>query len=283
MKRSLFCLFTIALAYVNAVTADTLIAQETYSLYDYVNKTQNYSNSITPSESNFNIVIDGKEISVGITGWSDTGSSNDNLLEQGTLDGWYNCDINRSYCTTQNRKYGYGLQNVESGDSHSIDNYSGGKDFDMFLLSFDTAVSIQGAGFSWKNNSSDKEVTVVGLNDFSGFGSDSSLTWASVAGNVVDNTIGHFSTKFNSSVGLYESKFKGITQTATYWLVGAYNTYFDTPSSQHEGVGLKLSTHDIAVHKQKTTQTPTQVSEPGALALMGLGLGLVLYRRKRRV
>ncbi|HBA56242.1 MAG TPA: hypothetical protein DCZ37_00030, partial [Alteromonas macleodii] len=25
------------------------------------------------------------------------------------------------------------------------------------------------------------------------------------------------------------------------------------------------------------------VSEPGALALMGLGLGLVLYRRKRRV
>jgi hypothetical protein len=220
---------------------------------------------------------------VGITGWSDTGSSNDNLLEQGTLDGWYNCDLNEHYCTTQNRKYGYGLQNVEGGDSHSIDNYSGGKDFDMFLLSFDTAVSIQGAGFSWKNNSSDKEVTVVGLKDLSGFGSDSNLTWASVAENVLDNTIGHFSTTLNNSVGLYESKFKGITQTAKYWLVGAYNTYFDTSSSQHKGVGIKLSTLDIALHKQKTTPPPTEVSEPGALALMSLGLGLVLYRRKRRV
>ena len=33
----------------------------------------------------------------------------------------------------------------------------------------------------------------------------------------------------------------------------------------------------------ETNPPPTQVSEPGALALMGLGLGLVLYRRKRRV
>ena len=283
MKRSLLYFLAVALFFITPVSADTLIAQETYSLYDYVKKTSNYSGSITPSENSFNIVIDGKEISVGITGWSDTGSGSDNILEQGILDGWYNCDINKSPCTTQNRKYGYGLQNVESGDSHSIDNYSGGKDFDMFLLSFDTAVSIQGAGFSWKRNSSDKEITVAGLKNSSGFGSDLNLTWASVAGNVFENAIGHFSTTYNASAGLYESKFKDITQTAKYWIVGAYNTHFDTSSNKHQGVGLKLSTLDIALHKEKVTPPPTEVSEPGALALMSLGLGLVLYRRKRRV
>ena len=83
---------------------------------------------------------------------------------------------------------------------------------------------------------------------------------------------------------MYESKFTTLTNSAKYWLVGAYNTVFDDSSSTYHGVGFKLSSLDLAIQKSTTPPpAPTPVSEPGALALMSIGLGLLAYRRKRRV
>ena len=62
--------------------------------------------------------------------------------------------------------------------------------------------------------------------------------------------------------------------------MGAYNKTFGDIGGHDYNDAFKISSIQF---ESKLTPPPTQVSEPGALALMSLGLGLVLYRRKRRV
>jgi hypothetical protein len=256
--------------------ADSSLNEATYSIYEdgLAVTTNAASNGVS-----FN--LNGVPIKIGITGWSDTGGSNDDKLESGSIQAYYNCTLGKNGCTTANRKVGYGLQNTESGDGHALDNFTGGNDFDMFLFSFSEAVSLKSAGFSYISGSNgNSEVTIAGLSDISMF-SDSNTTWSDVTGNIIAGALGHFGIdRTKNDSGLYESSFgNDFTQTAKYWLVGAYNTVFDGNNSTHHGVGLKLSSLDISI---QNTQQNTEVSEPGALALMSLGLGLVLYRRKRR-
>ena len=258
------------------VYADVPLHEATVSL-----KNDKITHATTPGTHVTTVDIDGKLVSMGFSGWSDNAGFLNDTLKSGTIDGWYNCDINEVGCTDQNRKYGYGIENSESGDSHSADNYSGGGDFDMFLFTFSEDVTLAGAGFSWMNgDNGTNEVTVAGISDINAFFSGTSATWQNVKANIISGTLGHFGINAKGANGLYESKFETITGKAQYWLVGAYNTIFDEVGSQSgDGVGLKLSTLDISIAKTTTT---TEVSEPGALALMSLGLGLVLYRRKRR-
>ena len=146
----------------------------------------------------------------------------------------------------------------------------------MLLLSFDTAVSLTGASFSWVDGSSkSKDITVAGLKDNSLSLFSGSTTWADIAGNAISTAIGHY------DISNYQSSFTKLT-TAKYWLIGAYNTFFDTSLSNFEGVGFKLSSVTASLNAELDPPS-TEVSELGARALMSLGLGLVLYRRKRRV
>ncbi len=247
--------------------SDTSLEEAKYSLYS------NYS-------SGDQFKIGAEEISVlDLSAWSDTGGSWDNYLRSSNTPSWWNCV---STCVK-----GYGQENGDyswGGDSHSIDNFSdkGKHDFDMYLFSFDTEVILTGAGYTWKEGSNNnKEVTVAGISDISMFSNSVNKTWRDVA--AVNNVIsaGHFGIS-SVSGGLYESSFTNLT-SAKYWLVGAYNTFFDNDVDSFHGVGFKLSSLTVKLKAPETDTAPTQVSEPGALALMGLGLGLVLYRRKRRV
>ncbi|WP_338518112.1 PEP-CTERM sorting domain-containing protein [Alteromonas gracilis] len=72
---------------------------------------------------------------------------------------------------------------------------------------------------------------------------------------------------------------------AKYWLVGAYNTHFDpsTSVSDIDGSGFKLAALGFSQTTTKTTPPPKEVSAPNTLAFMGLGLGFVMFRRKRLV
>ncbi|KHT60474.1 hypothetical protein RJ44_05490 [Alteromonas macleodii] len=261
-------------------------------IYDLVNSngSKNYSTTVNPAQGTSVVTIQGKTVNVGITAWSDTGS-HDAIYYDGS-DIYVNGDSRWEDETVKSAtidKWGQGLaiENQDAfiygnryyADGHSIDNfneYHGKRDFDMLLLSFDTAVSLTGASFSWVDgSSSSKEITVAGLKDNSLSLFSGSNTWADIAGNAISTAIGHY------DISNYQSSFTKLT-TAKYWLIGAYNTFFDTSIGDFEGVGFKLSSVTASLNAE-TNPPPTQVSEPGALALMGLGLGLVLYRRKRRV
>ncbi|QGX62413.1 exosortase-dependent surface protein XDP1 [Alteromonas mediterranea] len=269
------------------------------SLNEYSLVKDGISYTLSPDSSNgTSITIDDTTVYVGVTSWADTG------YYYGTFDKWSGGYYGGKYYQAENDDLvvnqgslndygaGYGLVNNDvisnqKGDQHSIDNYDAEKgiaDFDMVLLSFSTDVTLTDASFSWvkdyDNTNSNKEVTVVGLDDVSLFSSGQDFTWADVAETTISSAVGHYGVS-NTKVGnSFVSEFTNLT-SAQYWLVGAYNTFFDN-STTSNNFGFKLSSLGIELASEETTP-PTQVSEPGALALMSLGLGLVLYRRKRRV
>ncbi|MHC6646469.1 exosortase-dependent surface protein XDP1 [Alteromonas sp. HB246098] len=264
MKLSKFLLvFTVAYSF-TVQAKDSAISEYNYDLVDK-NGSYNLSQTLDAAQSSTSIFIDDVEVKVGLTAWSDTGGNRDNYIEQ----------IHK----ITNWQGGLTLTNNDDGDLHYIDNFSGGGDFDMILLSFDTDVVLNAANFNRVYGYNDeRKVTVAGLSDITSFQSSNS-TWRNVAGFTVSGAVAH--SGISSRSGSYESKFTGLN-SAKYWLIGAYNTYFDSSAEKFDGFGFKLQALNLELGTT-TTLPPTQVSEPGALALMSLGLGLVLYRRKRRV
>ena len=209
------------------------------------------------------VLIDGKEVKVEITAWSDTLGGSNKYVGSANL-GTFNDSLTV-------------LNKAGNGDNHYIDN---GRYFDMVLFSFEQAVSLNGATFysieSSKRANGVNDITVAGLSDdvFSLFTSGHN-TWSDIAGKAVANASGHFGIKNR------QSTFEGLA-SAKYWLVGAYNSVFSNDNYKDNLVGFKLSSLGIEL-ADEPTQPSTEVSEPSALALMSLGLALVLYRRKRRV
>ena len=108
--------------------------------------------------------------------------------------------------------------------------------------------------------------------------------WADVAssdGLVLSD--GHFNISSNgnySSTSGYTSEFSDLS-AAKYWLVGAYNVYFDDSSSSYSNTGFKLASLNLTTNGTEINQPPTKVSEPAPVALMLIGLGLLALRRKR--
>lgn len=237
-----------------------------YVQYDLVsdNGNYNFSEVTNPTNSSHEIVVNGVRIQVGLTAWSDTADANglaDRIVEQTNITNWQG---------------GLAITNNDSSnDSHYIDNFEGGDDFDMILLSFDKEVILSHATFNAVNgDNGSKEITVAGLDESVVPLFSNSSTWDDIARKSLTGSLGHFGINNDTS------SFTSLTKAAKYWIVGAYNIYFDNGSDQYNSVGFKLSTLTVghSVHSPAT-----EVSEPGALALMSLGLGVLLYRRKRRV
>ena len=299
--------------------SDRALDEAIYTLVDGVGSTRT-TNIFSGTDASQGIMIDGINVKVSVSAWSDTGSKaltydfNTNTWDEGTEDesvkeatlvDYTNCSIN-SYgnCISGTRAYGYGMTNQDQvwynnsngnyvpwGDSHSVDNFNdhGSRDFDMILLSFDQEVVLTGGTFSanYHDGGEENDVTVAGLDYNSAnalFTGTSDFTWSDVSDTVIAGALGHFDiSETKNSDNYYESSFTKKLTAAKYWLVGAYNTVFDqSASGSVNKVGFKLSSLTVGL-EQKRTPPPTEVSEPGALALMSLGLGLVLYRRKRRV
>ncbi|WP_370245614.1 exosortase-dependent surface protein XDP1 [Alteromonas abrolhosensis] len=303
-------LVSLANVFVLLFTGSVVATETTLDEFNY-NLNQDGINNTTNAQSGVTVSIDGRDVKVGLTTWSDTGfykysndydySERDNVVkQQQVLSGYRN----------NNGSIGYGLTNKDTktvcvstnwygscnsystrGDQHTIDNVRneyGKQDFDMILLSFSESVTLTSGSFSsayhYNNTNSSKEVSVVGLSDIDKFQSGENFTWSDIALNsAIGAATGHYSV--GSQLGnYYQSEFTGLS-AAKYWLVGAYNTIFDNGASQQSDFGFKLSALGFSIDNTPDTPNtpPTQVSEPGALALMSLGLGLVLYRRKRRV
>lgn len=225
----------------------------------------NYTETTNASSSSTVIKINGIDIRVAVSAWSDTRATHNsydgNVELAHELSNWYG---------------GLTVTNQDSGDSHYIDNYYY-NDFDMILFSFDKAVTLSGASFNSADSTNGvNDVTVAGLSDdvLTYFNSGTS-SWADIAGKAISGATGHF------GISSLQSTFEGLT-SAKYWLVGAYNSVFEGDNNQHNKLGFKLSSINVRLSGPSASEPPNQVSEPGALALMSLGLGLVLYRRKHR-
>tara|TARA_Y100000296_G_scaffold76487_1_gene97151 strand:+ start:832 stop:1773 length:942 start_codon:yes stop_codon:yes gene_type:complete len=313
MKLNRVCVPLLVLAFsANVAASDDMLKEATYNFFNK-DSAGNFigSNGHEISSSNIqsSITIDGIDISVGLSLWSDTGAQSaaykgsDGNYYWSTLDGdtkWEDDTVRNASAIKWGDGFGIengdrnGLTNRDGyvnpndgktyhlqGDSHSIDNFSdyGSRDFDMVLLSFEKAVTLTGASFSaLYGGGSNKDITVAGLSSNAGF--DGLSTWSDIAANTITGAVGHFNITNNS--GIIESSFTPLT-SAKYWLVGAYNTIFDNNAGSLSSVGFKLSSLTVGYKTETTPPPSTEVSEPGALALMSLGLGLVLYRRKRRV
>ncbi|WP_334032209.1 exosortase-dependent surface protein XDP1 [Alteromonas sp. P256] len=207
--------------------------------------------------------IDGVDVGVGISAWSDTLGGNNYFVESAQL-GTFKDSLTV-------------LNFAGDGDDHYIDN---GRYYDMVLFSFEEAVTLKGASFfsidKYKKANGKNDVTVAGLSDDAlGLFTSGKNTWNDISMKAIAGASGHF------GINNLQSTFEGLN-AAKYWLVGAYNSVFSSVNNKRNSIGFKLAALDIELKKPSIQQPPTEVSEPGALALMSLGLGLVLYRRKRR-
>lgn len=297
--------------------SDRALEEATYTLVDGIGDTT-ITNIFKSTDASQGILIDGINVKVSVSAWSDTGSkaltydfntkswdegTEDQSVKEASLVDYINCSFNnRRKCISGTQAYGYGMTNQDQvwynnsngypvawGDSHSVDNFNdhGSRDFDMILLSFDQEVVLRGGTFSanYNDGGEKNDITVAGLSSNSLFTSGNDFTWSDVSDTVIAGALGHFDiSETKNSNNYYESSFSKKLTAAKYWLVGAYNTVFDqSASGSFNNVGFKLSSLTVGLEQKTTPPPPTEVSEPGALALMSLGLGLVLYRRKRRV
>jgi hypothetical protein len=295
----------VAISSFSVLATDSHLATETFDIVSS-NGSLNFFETTDASQSPTSITIDGVVVNVGMTAWSDTGAQSaaykvngkyyvstldgdtaweDETVQSANIEQWGSGIAIANADSTGLGKFdinGNGIKTSLEGDSHSIDNISdyGNLDFDMVLLSFSESVTLTGASVSWLTGSNgSNEITVAGLSENSVALFDGTSTWTDIAENTIAGAVGHFGISSSS----YESNFTGLA-SAQYWLVGAYNTFFDDNAGSFNGVGFKLSSLGIELADATAPPpAPTPVSEPGALALMSIGLGLLAYRRKRRV
>ena len=218
-------------------------------------------------------------VNVAVSSWSDTYSDNDDIVVGG-----------KEFYKISDRN-GYGVINKDSeskNDSpeHAIDNNLWGNyynnyaervkyaDFDFVLFSFSEAVTMTGANFGWAQTQSDSQVSVAALSDLSLLTSGND-TWSSIAGAALAKN----SFDITECDTGYTSAFD-FTQSAQYWLVGAYNVAFgDITNGQTFNDAFKLTA--VGFNKN-SPKTPSEVSAPGTLGLFLLsGVAVALRRRQR--
>lgn len=239
------------------IALPALAGTQTWNLNDGSFNYSGNGNTMTINGANSN--------NLGITGWSDTGSNNS--IETGKL--------------TYNSDWGLMLQNQNEPDrapDHSIDNINNG-DFDMVLLSFDTAIDLEGFRIGWakEGSRSQADISVAAYTGTGSFAFSSSDTWSSLTSSNWSG-VGRY-----SNVGATNYQAVNTDIISKYWLIGAYNPVFDTPtqgawSSNNDGFKLASVTGQTY-----TPTTTTNVPEPGTIAILASGLlGLFATRRSKQ-
>lgn len=263
-------------------TPDTSVCESSLGEFNYNLLEDGVDYGTNPSNSE-GVNIDGVNISVST--WSDTTGGWSKIDGQ-----WvYNAKVEQSDTLTQYGSYGYGLINDQDssyGNNHALDNnkmyvnsygtYYDATDFDFVLFSFDTAVTLTGASFGWVSNQSDSQVSVAALSDLSSLMSGTS-TWTDIIGSAI--TAGSFDITYCDPG--YVSNFD-FSETAKYWLVGAYNTVFGDNGGDMYNDAFKLAS--VGFNKVNTPESGkpnAEVSEPASVALLFAAGGLIAWRRNR--
>lgn len=196
-------------------------------------------------------------------------------------------------------KWAYGITNDDEayyrGDAdHAIDNlnyFSSGsdnsknyrltnveRDYDFILLSFDSAVTLTGASFSWLYDSRDSQVSVAALSNTSKLTSGVN-TWS----HIVEDALTSASFDIESCEYLDHRAGFTFTESAQYWLVGAYNTVFGNIGGKFNNDAFKLANIGFSVTETTGTPDTTEVSEPGTIGLIMACSLFVMWRRKKAI
>ena len=223
---------------------------------------------------------------VTATGWADTGTGSPMLLEQQVATGVDS--------TTKMKLYGGGLginnrdgcasaaSGCDVGDlvsdapEHALDN---NERYEMVMLSFTQSVKLTNAKVGWTGTDSD--ITVLAYTGVAGQQSISGKTW---------DTLGSGWTKIGNYSDLVVNDNRAINAGNTYssyWLIGAYNPLAGGNSGYTLGndyVKLAAVTGVVCVGGTGPNcgTPPSQVPEPGSLALVGFALMGMMGLRKRR-
>lgn len=168
---------------------------------------------------------------------------------------------------------GLGVE-YDTSPEHAINN--AGNDFDMLLLTFSEAVSLNSINLGWidGNNNAERlkrsDISILAGTSET-FASPLNQSWQSLVGNGWQlegnyNGVGLGNETVND-VGIIASK---------YWLVGAYNSTLGSAISGNDTYNDSFKLSSVSVEK-----AIVKVPEPSALFLFGLGLlGLVAVRRR---
>lgn len=261
----------------NSSLKENTYSNDTNKSYDLVADGVSYGTNA----ANSNVTVNGVKIS--LAAFADTQNIHNEVVVGASLekisDKW-------AYGVTNNDEAGYygwsdhAIDNVNHYSQGSNNAYFSGmtnveRDYDFVLLSFDKAVTLTGAGFSWLANLDDSQVSVAALNNTSLLTSGTS-TWS----NIVDDalTTGSFDIK-SSGNSDYEANFT-FKDAANYWLVGAYNTVFGNIGGRVGNDAFKLAAVDFSVKEIAETSNTTEVSEPGTVGLLMACSLFAMLRRK---
>lgn len=251
------------------------LGESTYDLVD-----DGVFNSMNPSESSIN--IDG--VNVSMSAFSDTQNVYNETVVSANLEKISNT---WAYGVTNNDEVGY-----SGGADHAIDNinyygqgsysayYSGmtnvERDYDFVLLSFDKAVTLTGASFSWIYSSNDTQVSVAALGNTSTLTSGVN-TWSDIVADAL--TSSSFDVE-NCEYLDHRADFD-FSESAQYWLVGAYNTVFGNIGGSVGNDAFKLANLGFTIDDSTTPDNKTQVTEPGTIGLLMACSLFVMWRRKK--
>jgi hypothetical protein len=240
-----------------AVSLSAFGATETWSFDTFVGDFDNNGNTFSGTS--------GSGIGLSLTGWSNTG--NGQAIEDAKL-GYSN-------------GYGLTLQNRDEGSSspdHAIDSNnerSWLRDYDMVLLSFDTAVNLAGFSLGWAREGrwSQADVSVLSYD-----GSDAPVLAGSTWDDVADLASGWTSEAQVYNADDYAYQAISTSSESKYWLIGAYNPVFGGPERYAGNDAFKLA----GVQAEPGAQPVNSVPEPGTVLLFAAGLfGIALRARKR--
>ncbi|GGB09073.1 exosortase-dependent surface protein XDP1 [Agarivorans gilvus] len=246
-----------------AVSLSAFGATETWSFEDFSRDFYDYGNSFSGTS--------GSGIGLNLTGWSNTGSGES--IEDAYLD---YADGN-----------GLTLMNRDEWPiypDHGIDNSNylpGYNDYDMVLLSFDTAVNLAGFSLGWAyeyRNGRDRagrhaDVSVLAYN-----GADAPVLAGSTWNDVADLASGWTSEAQVYDADDYAYQAISSSTESKYWLIGAYNPVFGGSGQYAGNDAFKLA----GVQAEPGAQPVNSVPEPGTVLLFAAGLfGIALRTRKR--
>lgn len=201
-----------------------------------------------------------------ISGWSSTGTNGNwsaaSLSDQGSSSGLG--VVNRTYS-------GSGDNESSTGGGHAIDNST---NIDGVLFSFQKSTILNQLRVGWSG--SDGDLTVMYYTGSATTAAGAMASWGKNGLGTGWNLLKHYDVAGNISSPDYDLNLNNSgAKSSSFWLITAYNSAFGSTGAWSTGAD--------AFKLLSVSGTTASVSEPGALALVGLAmLGGVAARRQRR-